>query len=77
MSLNQVWEASSTTPFSPLVSKDNQFTVGFNLLVLAILLTGFFGLNRSFLSFISLGVPASALFGFGAVFMICAVGVYV
>lgn len=34
MSLNEVWEASSATPFSPLVSKDHQFTVGFNLLVL-------------------------------------------
>ncbi|KAJ5190537.1 uncharacterized protein N7498_009522 [Penicillium cinerascens] len=77
MSLNEVWEASSATPFSPLVSKDNQFAVGFNLLVLAILLTGFFGLNRSFLTFTTLGVPASALIGFGAVFMICAVGVYV
>lgn len=34
MSLNEVWEASSATPFSPLVSKDSQFAVGFNLIVL-------------------------------------------
>ncbi|KAJ5679543.1 hypothetical protein N7462_007787 [Penicillium macrosclerotiorum] len=97
MSLNKAWEAASATPFSPIVSKDSQFTVGFNLLLLgkdsspslqtkyiyltfsmtAIIFTGLFGLNRSFLSVASLGVPASLLFGFGAVFTICAAGVYV
>ncbi|KAJ5905391.1 uncharacterized protein N7473_002307 [Penicillium subrubescens] len=77
MSLNEVWEAASATPFHPLVSKDNQFAVGFNLLLIAIIFTGLFGLNRSFLSLASLGLPASLLFGFGAVFTICAVGVYV
>jgi len=34
MSLNEVWEAASATPFQPLVSKDNQFAVGFNLLLI-------------------------------------------
>lgn len=34
MSLNEVWEAASTTPFIPLVGKDAQFSVGFNLLLL-------------------------------------------
>jgi hypothetical protein len=34
MSLNEVWEAASATPFHPLVSKDNQFAVGFNLLLI-------------------------------------------
>ncbi|KAJ5380157.1 uncharacterized protein N7496_002585 [Penicillium cataractarum] len=77
MSLNEVWEAASATPFHPLVSKDSQFSVGFNLLLIAVIFTGLFGLNRSFLSLASLGLPASLLFGFGAVFTICAVGVYV
>lgn len=34
MSLNEVWEAASATPFHPLVSKDSQFSVGFNLLLI-------------------------------------------
>ncbi|KAJ5899002.1 DNA repair protein Rad1 [Penicillium taxi] len=68
MSLNQVWEAASASPFQPLISKDSQFPIGFTLLLAA---------GRSFLSLASLGVPASLLFGFGSVLMICAVGVYV
>ncbi|KAL3476375.1 repair protein Rad1/Rec1/Rad17-domain-containing protein [Aspergillus californicus] len=76
MSLNQVWEAASASPYTPLVSKDSQFAVGFTLLLLALVLTGLFGLNRSFLNIASIGVPASLAFGFGSVFMICAVGVY-
>ncbi|KAI2838928.1 hypothetical protein CBS63078_2968 [Aspergillus niger] len=77
MSLNEVWQAASASPYTPPVSKDNQFLVGFSLLLAAFILTGLFGLNRSFLSIASFGVPASLAFGFGAVFMICAVGVYV
>ncbi|KAJ5388381.1 DNA repair protein Rad1 [Penicillium cosmopolitanum] len=77
MSLNEVWEAASASPFQPLVPKDSQFFVGFCLLLLAVIFTGLFGLNRSFLSLASVGLPASLLFGFGSVFMICAVGVYV
>ncbi|KAL4865684.1 hypothetical protein BDV12DRAFT_187971 [Aspergillus spectabilis] len=76
MSLNQVWEAASASPYTPIISKDSQFTVGFTLLLTALILTGLFGLNRSFLSIASLGAPASLAFGFGSVFMICAVGVY-
>lgn len=34
MSLNEIWEAASATPFHPLVAKDSQFTVGFSLLLL-------------------------------------------
>jgi cell cycle checkpoint protein len=34
MSLNEVWEAASATPFAPLVDKDSQFSVGFNLLLI-------------------------------------------
>ncbi|PWY80674.1 hypothetical protein BO70DRAFT_396965 [Aspergillus heteromorphus CBS 117.55] len=77
MSLNEVWEAASASPFYPLIAKDSQLTVGFTLLLAAFLLTGLFGLNRSLLSIASFGVPAALAFGFGAVFMICAVGVYV
>ncbi|KAJ5138551.1 uncharacterized protein N7515_003399 [Penicillium bovifimosum] len=77
MSLNEVWEAASATPFVPLISKDSQFTVGFNLLLIALITATLFGLNRSFLGIASLGVPAALAFGFGAVFMICAAGVYV
>lgn len=34
MSLNEVWEAASANSFSPVVPKDNQFFVGFNLLLI-------------------------------------------
>ncbi|KAJ5109104.1 hypothetical protein N7456_005779 [Penicillium angulare] len=77
MSLNQVWEAASATPFQPIVAKDSQFTIGFSLLVIAVITTGLFGLNRSLASIFTLGIPASLALGFGAVFTICAAGVYV
>ena len=32
MSLNEIWEAAAGSPFSPIVSKDLQFLVGFTLL---------------------------------------------
>ena len=38
MSLNEVWEAASATPFIPLIAKDSQFSVGFSLLLLGKLL---------------------------------------
>ncbi|KAJ5871503.1 uncharacterized protein N7529_003856 [Penicillium soppii] len=77
MSLNEVWEAASATPYIPLVGKDTQFAVGFNLLLVALVTATLFGLNRSLLGIASLGVPAALAFGFGALFTICAVGVYV
>ncbi|KAK0509255.1 hypothetical protein JMJ35_008626 [Cladonia borealis] len=77
MSLNEVWEGAAGSPFYPTVSKDKQFLVGSTLLLIAFVLTGLFGLNRSFKNIPILGVPASLAFGFGAVYMICAVGVYV
>ncbi|KAH8427979.1 checkpoint clamp complex protein Rad1 [Aspergillus melleus] len=77
MSLNEVWEAASASPYTPYIGKDSQFSIGFGLLLSAFILTGLFGLNRSFLSIASFGIPASLAFGFGAVYMICAVGVYV
>ncbi|MCJ1402811.1 ssDNA endodeoxyribonuclease [Xylographa trunciseda] len=77
MSLNDVWEAAAGNPFYPVISKERQFTVGFILLFTAFILTGLFGLNRSLKSIPLFAVPASLAFGFGAVYMICAVGVYV
>ncbi|OCL11902.1 hypothetical protein AOQ84DRAFT_286275 [Glonium stellatum] len=75
--LLDIWEAASASPYQPTVAKSSQFAVGFVLLLLAFILTGVFGLNRSLVNLPLLGVPASLAFGFGAVYMICAVGVYV
>ncbi|KAL2350374.1 hypothetical protein BJ546DRAFT_444153 [Cryomyces antarcticus] len=75
--LLELWEAAAANPYQPTISKNNQFTVGFTLLLLGVILTGLFGLNRSLINLPLLGIPASLAFGFGAVYMICAVGVYV
>ncbi|TID26316.1 hypothetical protein E2P81_ATG00791 [Venturia nashicola] len=75
--LLQVWEAAKATPFSPAVAKDSQFFVASILLSTAFILSGVFLLNRSILTLPALGIPASLAFGFGSVYMICAVGVYV
>ncbi|OCK76723.1 hypothetical protein K432DRAFT_407924 [Lepidopterella palustris CBS 459.81] len=75
--LNDIWEAASATPYHPTIAKSAQFTAGFTLLIFAFILTGIFGLNRSIVNLPLLGIPASLAFGFGAVYMICAVGVYV
>ncbi|EOD47032.1 hypothetical protein GTA08_BOTSDO10004 [Neofusicoccum parvum] len=75
--LLDIWEASAAQPYYPSVSKNAQFIVGFLLLLTAFILTGIFGLTRSIVTLPVLGVPASLAFGFGAVYMICAAGVYV
>ncbi|KAI9753852.1 MAG: hypothetical protein M4579_004980 [Chaenotheca gracillima] len=75
--LNEVWEGASGTPFQPIISKDRQFVVGCTLLLFALISTGYFSLNRTLTNLPLVGIPASLAFGFGAVFMICAVGVYV
>lgn len=77
MSLLEVWEAAAGSPFQPTVSKENQLTLGFSLLLMGIILTGFFGLNRSVVSIPLFGLAASLAFGFGAVYTICGFGVYV
>jgi cell cycle checkpoint protein len=33
MSLQEVWQAASASPFAPVISKDNHFLVGFSLLL--------------------------------------------
>ncbi|KAF2268236.1 hypothetical protein CC78DRAFT_409519, partial [Lojkania enalia] len=71
------WEAAAASPYYPTVGKGSQFTVGFFLLLISFILAGVFSLIRSFISLPLLGIPASLAFGFGAVYMICAVGVYV
>lgn len=76
-SLHQVWQTASGSPFAPTIGKDNQFFVGFSLLVISIGLTGAFLLNRTLGSLPIYGVPASAAFAIGVVYMFCAVGVYV
>jgi hypothetical protein len=76
-SLHSAWESASGNPFTPTIGKDSQFFVGFTLLTIGLLLTGFFGLNRSIINLPLVGIPASLVIGFGAVYMICAVGVYV
>lgn len=77
MSLYEVWEAAASSPFNPSLSKDNQLTVGFTLLLIGVIFTGLFGLSRSLPSIALFGLPASLAFGFGAVYTICGVGVYV
>ncbi|KAL1958188.1 hypothetical protein VTO42DRAFT_5043 [Malbranchea cinnamomea] len=77
MSLEDVWRASSSTPFYPIVPKNSQFFVAFSLFLIGLTFTALFGLNRSLVSIPLFGVPASLSFGFGAVLMICAAGVYV
>ncbi|KAH8597619.1 hypothetical protein B0O99DRAFT_508080 [Bisporella sp. PMI_857] len=76
-SLHQVWESAIGNPFEPTIGKNSQFSVGLLLLIAGVLLSGLFGLNRSLVSIPLIGVPASLALAFGAVYMICAVGVYV
>lgn len=44
-SLQALWEASAGQPFAPAVSKDQQFSIAFFLLLAAFLLSSFFGLS--------------------------------
>jgi hypothetical protein len=44
-SLHQVWESAVGNPFEPTIGKESQFFVGITLLILGILLSGFFGLS--------------------------------
>ncbi|KAK2865349.1 hypothetical protein FQN49_003661 [Arthroderma sp. PD_2] len=77
MSLEEVWLSAAASPFHPTVSTQSQLFPALILLLAGFVLTGIFALNRSALNLAILGVPASLAFGFGSVFMICAVGVYV
>ncbi|KAI5850627.1 hypothetical protein BZA05DRAFT_445465 [Tricharina praecox] len=74
---NMDYDWDNLIPFEPLVSKSQQFPAAFILMALGICLTGFFSLNKSIAIAPLLAIPASLSFAFGAVFLICAVGVYV
>lgn len=43
--LQSLWDASASQPFTPTISKEQQFTVGFILLFAALVLTGLFGMS--------------------------------
>ncbi|KAF8241811.1 hypothetical protein K440DRAFT_621628 [Wilcoxina mikolae CBS 423.85] len=70
-------EWDSLIPFTPLVSKSQQFPAAFVLMVIGFSLTGLFSLNKSVSVAVLLALSASLSLAFGAVFLICAVGVYV
>ena len=44
--LHDLWEASAGQPFQPSIGKNSQFTIGATLLLIALLLTGLFGLSE-------------------------------
>ncbi|EGE00325.1 hypothetical protein TMEN_2327 [Trichophyton mentagrophytes] len=77
MSLEEVWRSAAGSPYHSTVPTNSQLLPAILLLFAGFVLTGIFALNRSALNIALLGVPASLAFGFGSVFMICAVGVYV
>ncbi|TGZ84954.1 hypothetical protein EX30DRAFT_337393 [Ascodesmis nigricans] len=68
------WESMS--PFAPAVSKDLHAPVALVLMAIGFIFSGNFFLNKS-PSALLVALPASAAFAFGAVFLMCAVGVYV
>jgi hypothetical protein len=61
--LQDIWDASASQPFSPTIGKNAQLTVGFILLIAALLLTGLFGLNNNLKGLSLYGLPASVAFG--------------
>lgn len=65
MSLNEVWEAASATPFHPLVAKDSQFAVGFTLLLLGMDSRSKLGgtANTSDIAFVLTGLFGLSTFG--------------
>ncbi|KAI9899297.1 hypothetical protein N3K66_005758 [Trichothecium roseum] len=76
-SLHEVWQAAAGSPFLPTVGKGSQFFLGFTLLLIGLILTSCFALNRSLVNVVAFGVPAGVTIAFGTVYMFCAVGVYV
>ncbi|KAJ9628761.1 hypothetical protein H2203_002663 [Taxawa tesnikishii (nom. ined.)] len=92
--LRDLWDAAAGQPYEPAIGKNSQFTVGFTLLLTALMLSGYFGLNPSLKNLPSSVFRRRSLLGrrmadaelrtfslrvarLGAVYMICAVGVYV
>lgn len=44
-SLQSIWEASASQPFEPSVSKSQHFSVGFTLVLFALICSSLFGLS--------------------------------
>ena len=44
--LRDLWEASASQPFEPIVGKKSQFAVGFTLILIGFVLTSLFGLSK-------------------------------
>jgi cell cycle checkpoint protein len=51
-SLHDVWLAAKGSEFTPTIGKDNQFIIGFFLLLLGISITGAFALSTRRLRFV-------------------------
>ncbi|KAK9478958.1 hypothetical protein V1514DRAFT_329528 [Lipomyces japonicus] len=69
-------------PFVPAVSISWQPVVASVLLLLGFLLTALFSLTDKsgpigLFKQVAIAIPASVLFGFGVVYLLCSVGVYV
>ena len=45
--LHDIWDAAASQPFTPGVSKEAQFQIGFTLLLFAVICSGVFGLSKS------------------------------
>ncbi|KND90974.1 hypothetical protein TOPH_04304, partial [Tolypocladium ophioglossoides CBS 100239] len=58
-SLHEVWQAAAGSPFLPLVGKGTQFPVGFVLLLIGLVATCVFALNRSLVNLAVIGFPVS------------------
>ncbi|KAG0638568.1 hypothetical protein HOY80DRAFT_1047249 [Tuber brumale] len=67
----------SMKPFVPMVGKGGHLSVAAVLMLTGFFLTGLFSINKSVISAPLLAIPASLALGFGSVYLICAVGVYV
>ncbi|KAF1825272.1 uncharacterized protein K489DRAFT_352616 [Dissoconium aciculare CBS 342.82] len=76
-SLRGLWDDAANSPFESTIPKDSQFTIATVLLLTATILTSLFGLDLKLKNIPLYAIPAALAFGFGSVFMICAVGVYV
>ncbi|RPA97531.1 hypothetical protein L873DRAFT_1809579 [Choiromyces venosus 120613-1] len=70
-------EWDSMKPFVPTIGKEGHLSVAAVLMLTGFFLTGLFSINKSVTTAPLLAIPASLALGFGSVYLICAVGVYV
>jgi hypothetical protein len=45
-SLHEVWQAAADSPFLPAVGKGSQFFLGFTLLLLGLVISGYYALSK-------------------------------